>query len=232
MRLLMIEDDAAVAHSIKLMLEADDMIVDVCEDGEEALELAKLCDYELIVMDLGLPDMSGIDVIRRLRRSKISTPVIVVSGLQDTETKVAALHSGADDYVVKPFRKAELLARIQAVSRRAHGYAESRLAIGDLTIDLDARAVTMGERSIVLTGKEFQLLHLLALRKGRATTRDSIVSWLYGDEDPPTLKVIDVFVCKLRKKLGEQHRIETVWGGGYILRDGNSAQPVNLAPAA
>jgi two-component system cell cycle response regulator CtrA len=230
MNVLIIEDDLAISGALRGMLKAEGIVTDASRDGEEGIELARQFDYELILLDLGLPDISGVEVLRRLRRAKIVTPVVVVSGEGDVVAKVEALGAGADDYVEKPFRNVELVARLRAVARRARGYAQSRMEIGDMIIDVDARAVHTPGGPVPLTGREFQLLHLLASRRGKAVSREAILNWLYGAEGEPGLKVIDVFVCKLRKKLGTACRIETVWGGGYLLRDPGTGVSTLAAP--
>jgi two-component system cell cycle response regulator CtrA len=188
MRVLLIEDDSATAQSIELMLKSEGFNVYTTDLGEEGVDLGKIYDYDLILLDLNLPDMSGMDVLRTLRVGKINTPIMILSGTAEIETKVKTFSGGADDYMTKPFHKDE---------------------VGGLRVHL--------------TGKEYQMLELLSLRKGTTLTKEMFLNHLYGGMDEPELKIIDVFICKLRKKLAAaadgKHHIETVWGRGYVLRD-------------
>ena len=223
MRVLVVEDDASTAQSIELMLRSAGMVVDATDTGEDGLEIGKLYDYDLIILDLMLPDMDGMDVLRRLRDSRIATPVLILSGLTESEMKVKGLGVGADDYLTKPFDREELVARIQAIVRRAKGHAHSVIQTGRLAVDLDARTASVDGKDVHLTGKEYGVLELLALRKGTTLTKELFLNHLYGGMDEPELKIIDVFICKLRKKLsgatGGDSYIHTVWGRGYVLRD-------------
>ena len=223
MRVLLIEDDSAVAQSIELMLKSESFNVYTTDLGEEGVDLGKLYDYDIILLDLNLPDMSGFEVLRSLRVSKVKTPILILSGLAGTEDKVKGLGFGADDYLTKPFDRRELLARIQAIVRRSKGHSESVIKTGKLTVNLDSRTVEVDGHPLHLTGKEYGILELLSLRKGTTLTKEMFLNHLYGGMDEPELKIIDVFVCKLRKKLsiataGDNY-IETVWGRGYVLRD-------------
>ena len=221
MRVLLIEDDAPTAQAIELMLKSESFNVYATDLGEEGADLAKLYDYDAIVLDLVLPDMSGYDVIRQIRRAKVRTPILVVCGLAGIEDKVKALGVGADDYMTKPFHKDELVARLHALVRRACGSAVSQIVTGNLTVDLNTRCVAVDGVAVHLTAKEYQMLELLSLRKGMTLTKEAFLSHLYGGMDEPEAKIIDVFICKLRKKLLAVggHRIETIWGRGYVLRD-------------
>ncbi len=222
-RALLIEDDAGVATSIELMLRAESIYVYKTDLGEEGVGLAKIYDYDVVLLDLNLPDMSGYEVLRSLRSAKVHTPILILSGLAGIEDKIRGLGLGADDYLPKPFHKDELVARIHALVRRVKGHADSIIAIGDLTVDLEARNVELYGRKLHLTGKEYQMLELLALRKGSTLTKEMFLNHLYGDLDEPDSKIIDVFICKIRKKLinasGGRDYIETVWGRGYTLRE-------------
>ncbi len=223
MRVLLIEDDSAMARSIELMLRSEGFNVYTTDLGEEGVDLGKLYDYDIIVLDLQLPDMSGFEVLKSLRLAKVQTPVLILSGNAIVEAKVKALGFGADDYMTKPFHKDELVARIQAVIRRSKGHAQSVITTGKLKVNLDAKTVEVDGQRVHLTGKEYQMLELLSLRKGTTLTKEMFLNHLYGGMDEPELKIIDVFICKLRKKLvtacdGEQY-IETVWGRGYVLRN-------------
>jgi len=223
MRVLLIEDDSATAQSIELMLKSESFNVYTTDLGEEGVDLGKLYDYDIILLDLNLPDMSGYEVLRTLRISKIKTPILILSGLAGIEDKVRGLGFGADDYMTKPFHKDELVARIQAIIRRSQGHAQSLITIGDLVVNLDAKSVEIAGQRVHLTGKEYQILEMLSLRKGSTLTKDMFLNHLYGGMDEPELKIIDVFICKLRKKIasasGGQNYIETVWGRGYVLHE-------------
>ncbi len=169
--------------------------------------------------------MSGLDVLRQLRVAKINTPIMILSGSTEIDTKVKTFGGGADDYLTKPFHKDELIARIHAVVRRSKGHAQSVISTGDILVNLDAKTVEVNGSRVHLTGKEYQMLELLSLRKGTTLTKEMFLNHLYGGMDEPELKIIDVFICKLRKKLsaatGGHNHIETVWGRGYVLRDPN-----------
>jgi len=223
MRVLLVEDDYAVSQSIEAMLKKEGMVVDATDLGEDGLDIAKLYDYDIIILDLMLPDMNGYEVLKNLRNSKVNTPVLILSGLSGPDKKVKGLGYGADDYLTKPFDRAELLARIQAVVRRSKGHSNSVITTGDVEIDLDTQTVTVKGKTLHLTGKEYGIMELLSLRKGATLNKDQFLNHLYGGIDEPELKIIDVFICKLRKKLekasGGKNYIETVWGRGYVLRD-------------
>jgi two-component system cell cycle response regulator CtrA len=224
MRVLLIEDDASVAQSIELMLKSESFNTYTTDLGEEGIDLGKLYDYDIILLDLTLPDISGYEVLRSLRASKIKTPILILSGMAGIEDKVKGLGFGADDYLTKPFHKDELVARIHAIVRRSKGHAQSIITTDDLVVNLDQKTTTIGGNRVHLTGKEYGLLELLALRKGTTLTKEMILNHLYGGMDEPELKIIDVFICKLRRKLanasGGKNYIETVWGRGYALREG------------
>jgi len=223
MRVLLVEDDTATAKSIEMMLKSESYVCDSTDLGEDGLEIGKLYDYDIIVLDLMLPDMDGYEVLRRLRASNIETPVLILSGLAELDAKIKGLGFGADDYLTKPFDKRELVARIQAIVRRAKGHSDSIIETGRLTVNLDTRTAEVDGQPLHLTGKEYGILELLSLRKGTTLTKEMFLNHLYGGMDEPELKIIDVFVCKLRKKLsascGGNNYIETVWGRGYVLRD-------------
>lgn len=223
MRILLVEDDSSTAKSIELMLKTESFVVDSTDLGEDGLEIGKLYDYDLIILDLMLPDIDGYEVLRRLRSARVTTPVLILSALTEPDSKVKGLGFGADDYLTKPFDKAELIARIHAIVRRSKGHAESVIRTGKLIVNLDTRTVEVNQQPLHLTGKEYGILELLSLRKGTTLTKEMFLNHLYGGMDEPELKIIDVFICKLRKKLsaatdGENY-IETVWGRGYVLRD-------------
>jgi two-component system cell cycle response regulator CtrA len=223
MRVLLIEDDSFIAQSIELMLKTESFNVYTTELGEEGVDLGKLYDYDIILLDLNLPDMSGFEVLRSLRVSKVNTPILILSGVAGIEDKVKGLGHGADDYMTKPFHKTELIARIHAIVRRSQGHAQSVVQTGDLTVNVDAKTVHINQVRVNLTRKEYQMLELLSLRRGTTITKEMFLSQLYGGMDEPEIKIIDVFMCKVRKKLAEASNgkdyIETVWGRGYLLRE-------------
>ncbi|MBP7002360.1 response regulator transcription factor CtrA [Amaricoccus sp.] len=228
MRILLVEDDPTTSKSIEMMLQNANLNVYATDLGEEGVDLAKLYDYDLILLDLNLPDMTGHEVLRQLRIAKVETPILILSGTDDTESKLKGFGFGADDYMTKPFHRQELIARIHAIVRRSKGHAQSIITTGKFSVNLDAKTVEVDGRSVHLTGKEYQMLELLSLRKGTTLTKEMFLNHLYGGMDEPELKIIDVFICKLRKKLSEatggENYIETVWGRGYVLRDPQSAE--------
>ena len=223
MRILLVEDDPTTSRSIELMLTHANLNVYCTDLGEEGIDLAKLYDYDLILLDLNLPHMNGHDVLRQLRLAKVETPILILSGADDTENKIRGFGSGADDYMTKPFHREELVARIHAIIRRSKGHAQSVIRTGKVSVNLDAKTVEVEGKAVHLTGKEYQMLELLSLRKGTTLTKEMFLNHLYGGMDEPELKIIDVFICKLRKKLAEatggESYIETVWGRGYVLRE-------------
>jgi two-component system, cell cycle response regulator CtrA len=223
MRVLLVEDDSATAASVEMMLRTEGFICDTTDLGEDGLEIGKLYDYDSILLALMLPDIDGYEVLRRLRAARVRTPILILSGLAELDHKIKGLGFGADDFLTKPFDRRELIARIQAIVRRAKGHSESVIRTGKLTVNLDSRTVEVEGHPLHLTGKEYGILELLSLRKGTTLTKEMFLNHLYGGMDEPELKIIDVFVCKLRKKLsiataGDNY-IETVWGRGYVLRD-------------
>jgi two-component system, cell cycle response regulator CtrA len=232
MRVLLIEDESAIAKSIELMLSAEGFNVYATDLGEEGLDLGKLYDYDIIILDLNLPDMHGYEVLKKLRTAKVETPILILSGMGEPDKKVRGLGFGADDYLTKPFHREEFIARIHAIVRRSKGHSQSIIRTGKLTVNLDTKSVEANGQRLHLTGKEYAMLELLSLRKGTTLTKEMFLNHLYGGMDEPELKIIDVFICKLRKKLaaataGENY-IETVWGRGYVLRDPVSTEA--LAP--
>ena len=223
MRVLLVEDDSSTARSIELALASEGIVCDTAELGEEGLEIGKIYDYDIILLDLMLPDIDGFEVLLRLRAAKVKVPILILSGLSGSEQKIKGLGFGADDYLTKPFNRGELIARIQAIVRRSKGHSESVINIGEVALNLDSRTVEVNEQPLHLTSKEYAILELLALRKGTILTKEMFLNHLYGGIDEPELKIIDVFVCKLRKKLANatsgKNYIETVWGRGYILKE-------------
>ena len=234
MRVLLVEDDPTTSQSIEMMLSSANMVVDVTDLGEDGLEIGKLYDYDIIILDLMLPDIDGYEVLRRLRDSKVETPVLILSGLTEAKNKVKGLGTGADDYLTKPFNKDELIARIFAIVRRSKGHSDSIIRCGKLSVNLDAHTVEVDGKPVHLTGKEYGILELLSLRKNTTLTKDMFLNHLYNGIDEPELKIIDVFVCKLRKKLAkvceDETYIHTVWGRGYVLREPEEEAPKTKKP--
>jgi two-component system cell cycle response regulator CtrA len=223
MRVLLVEDDSSTAKAIELSLASEGIICDTTELGEEGLEIGKIYDYDIIILDLMLPDIDGYEVLRRFRAARITTPILILSGLSGPDQKIKGLGYGADDYLTKPFNKGELIARIQAIVRRSKGHSDSVIRTGKLSVNLDTRSVEVDGKPLHLTSKEYSIIELLSLRKGSTITKEMFLNHLYGGVDEPELKIIDVFVCKLRKKLtiaasGENY-IDTVWGRGYVLKE-------------
>src|SRR6201996_1386297 len=228
MHILLVEDNPVAAKSIELKLVAEGHNVFTTDMGEDAIELAGLYDYDLMLLDLDLSDMDGIDVLRAVRLKKIRTPIIILTATGDIETKVKTLGAGADDFITKPFHKAELAARINAVVRRSRGHAESIIRTGNIALNLDTRTAEVAGAPVHLTPSEYKVLELLSLRKNSVLTKEMCLNHLYNGLKEPEGKIIDVFICKLRKKLAAaaegDNQIETVWGGGYMLRDTPTAR--------
>lgn len=231
MRVLVIEDDQATAKSIQLNLKSEGFICDLTSVGEDGLEIGKRYDYDLIILDIMLPDIDGYEILRRLRAIQIQTPVLILSGLSDIDDKIKGLGYGADDYLTKPFNRSELVARVKAIVRRAKGHSQSEIRVGRLTVNLSTRMVDIDGKTLHLTGREYAIIELLAIRKGATLSKEIFLNHLYGGMEEPEFKIIDVFICKLRKKLsdelGGENYIETVWGRGYVLRDPNEPQEGN-----
>jgi two-component system cell cycle response regulator CtrA len=237
MRLLLIEDDTSTAKSIESLLRKEGVAVDSTSFGQYGIEVGKVYDYDGIILDLMLPDIDGVEVIRKLRSSSVKTPVIVLSGLSGCKDKVNCLDIGADDYITKPFEGKELVSRVQAVIRRSKGHADSVIKVGRMVVNLQNRRVEVDGKTLHLTGKEYAILELLCLRKGATLTKDMFLNHLYGGMDEPELKIIDVFICKLRKKLmdalgREECYIETIWGRGYAIKDNSSLSDEKSLPSS
>ena len=223
MRVLLIEDDSATAQSIELMLQSGGLQRLHNRPWRRGVDLGKLYDYDIILLDLNLPDMSGYEVLKTLRVSKVQTPILILSGLAGIEDKVKGPR----------LRRRRLYDQAvpQGRAGRPHPCHRSRgpgpCPVGDSDrgpkVNLDTKTVDVNGQRVHLTGKEYQMLELLSLRKGTTLTKEMFLNHLYGGMDEPELKIIDVFICKLRKKLaaatGGKHYIETVWGRGYVLRN-------------
>lgn len=224
MRILLVEDDITISRSIELMLGKASIFVETTAYGEECIELARLYDYDLILLDLGLPDMTGHQALRRLRASRVTTPVVILTGADDTDSKLKGFGAGADDYMTKPFQYEELAARIHAIVRRSKGHAQSAITTGEISLDIEKKQVTVNGELVHLTSKEYDILELLSLRKGHAIDKNTFMNYLYNGIDEPDIKIVDVFICKLRRKLSDASMgcggyIETIWGRGYALKE-------------
>ena len=223
MHILIIDDDKITNQNIYLSLKRERMIPESAYSGHDGLELIKLYDYDLIILDLILPDVKGTDVLKHIRQQDITTPILILSALNQTDKKVECLNGGADDYLTKPFETIELLARIKALIRRSHHLSESVIHIGKMDIDMNTKTVYIDKKLVPLTSKEYALLELLALKRGITVSKENCISQLYGVMDePPDSKIIDVFLCKIRRKIkaltGGEDYIQNIWGRGYILK--------------
>ena len=223
MRALIVNADVIMAASIKVALAEEDLICDATDLGEDGLEIGQLHDYDIILLDLTRLGSQGHEMLRRLHAARLQTPILIVSDLAEFDHKIKGLGFGANDFLTTPLDRRELIARVRAIVRRSKAHSESTIQTGKLIVNLDTRVVTVEDQPVRLTGKEYAILELLSLRKGTTLTKEMFLNHLYGGMDEPELKIIDVFVCKLRKKLaqatGGEHYIETVWGRGYGLRD-------------
>ncbi len=222
MRVLIIEDNYSTAQVIELALSSEGIICDRAELGEDGLQVSRLFEYDLIILDIMLPDIDGYEVLERIRKAKSKVPILLLSGLDDSEKKIRGLGGGADDCLTKPFNNRELVARVKAIIRRSKGHSESTIEVSDLVINLDKHSSHLATQDLHLTTKEQSILELMALRKGQIVTKDQFLTHLYNGIDEPELKIIDVFVCRLRKKIYEASKginyIETIWGRGYSLK--------------
>jgi two-component system cell cycle response regulator CtrA len=228
MRVLLVDDDPVSTSLLEAVLGRHDFIVESTDQGEDALDLIRTYDFDAVILDLRLPDMDGGAVLRRLRAIGSALPVMILSSVDDRNTKIQALFDGADDFLTKPFDTDELLARLKSVVRRAKGHASSEIRVGRLALDIASRTVTIDGSPLKVTAKEYSILELLALRRGTTLSKEVFLDHLYGGRDEPEQKIIDVFICKLRKKIqavGGGAGIETVWGQGYVLREPTGAVP-------
>jgi two-component system OmpR family response regulator len=215
MRVLAVEDEPDLLNSLMKALREDGYAVDGAPDGDEGLFKAESYDYDAIVLDIMLPGIDGWELLRRLRQTK-KTPVLMLTARDAVRDRVRGLDTGADDYLVKPFELAELLARLRALIRRAASQAESRLKIGDVVIDTAARTVMRRGEEVVLTAREYTLLEYLALHRGKLVTRTTLYDHLFDENDSTLSNLLDVHVFNLRKKLGHDF-ITTRRGHGYCI---------------
>jgi len=223
MHVLVIEDDRIVNQNIVILLRREGIIAESVYTGREGLELLKLYEYDLVVLDLMLPDIPGADVLKQMRQSTNMTPVLILSGINMPTKKVECFSVGADDYMTKPYDRSELVARVKAIVRRSRGLADNVIKVGRMTVNLNTKKVFIDDTLLPLTAKEYALVELLALKKGGTVSKESFLSQIYGGMDEPEIKIIDVFLCKIRQKIkkitGDESYIHTVWGRGYTLEE-------------
>lgn len=223
-RLLLVEDDRLLSDALSRMLELAGFSVYSTAFGEDALDLARAYRFDLVVLDLSLPDMGGSQVLQQLHQMRPDTPVIILSGEAGLQSKIENFLEGADDYITKPFHRDELLARIHVVLRRARSASPREVWFGPMAVDVISHRATVNGVVVPLTGKEYACLEFLVLRRGTTLTKEMFLAHLYGGRDEPEMKIIDVFICKLRRKLadaGAPAVIETVWGRGYTIVNEN-----------
>lgn len=235
MRVLLVENSVLTARAISLALRTAKVQIDHTDMGEDGLDMARCYGYDVALVSLSLPEMSGVHVIRRLRAAGNTAPILAIAGNTDARGRVAALGAGADDVLTKLFDPEELVARIQALVRRSRGLCTSIVQYGALRINFDTHEVAVGLQPVALTGKEFAVLELLVTRKNAILTKDAFLNHLYGGMDEPESKIIDVFICKLRKKLllaGAGEPISTVWGRGYMFSESKMTTDVKSQPVA
>jgi len=223
MRILLVEDERRLAQLVRRVLEEEGHRVEVAYDGPEGLRLGLEQEFDVIVLDILLPGMDGVEVCQALRRAKVDTPILMLTALDSVEDKVRGLDAGADDYLPKPFAFQELLARLRALSRRRVQPREpDRLQVGDLVLDLRRRRAQRGGREIDLSPKEFSLLELLMRNAGRALTRSQILDHVWGYDFAPDSNLVDVYIAYLRRKVDKGHPrplIHTVRGHGYMISE-------------
>lgn len=220
MNILIVEDDQLIADSIAMALEDEGHIYHITHTAEDGLNAVRENNYDAVILDINLPDGDGFQFAKSLRRNQINTSVLVVSGRASVTDKVVALRSGTDGYLTKPFDRQELIANLTAIIRRAHGHSDNKIVTGPIMVDLTKHEVMVGSKRLNLTSKEYQIMELLSLRKGSTLGKSHFLSHLYGGIDEPESKIIDVFICKLRRKIcdlsGGENFIHTVWGQGYV----------------
>ena len=223
MHILLIDRKPAINQGIAFFLKSKGWVVDTAFSGEEGEELARLYDYDLILSDMLLTDMTGAELIKKIRNVGVKTPMIIISGNVTVNQKVSCFNLGADDFVVRPCDRVELMARIQAIIRRAKGYANAVIKIGQMTVNLDTKIITIADSNLKLTKKEYALMELLALKQNTTVSKEQLLNHLYGAMDEPDMKIIDVFLFRIREKIAKissgKTYIQTVWGRGYILKE-------------
>ena len=226
MNILIIENDQVAASAIALTLKGAKHQCSIECTFEDGLRSAAKGNFDAIILDINLPDGNGVQLIQILRRNKVNTSILVLSGIDDISNRIDALNAGADGFLAKPYDSGELLANMNAIIRRSHGYGDNFIATGAIIVDINKREATVNGKSLKLTAKEYSILELMSLKKGIILTKAHFIDYLYGGIDEPEFKVIDVFICKLRKKIddiiganNDVKYIHTLWGQGYVLRD-------------
>ena len=218
MRILVVEDEDQLRRQLVDALQQNQYVIDAAKDGEEALYLGQEYNFDLAIVDLGLPKINGIELIKQWREDNITFPILILTARGNWQDKVEGLDAGADDYLVKPFHLEELFARVKALLRRSTGHSKSNLIFGDIALDLSAKQVYLKEQTIELTAYEYNTLEYLALNRGKAISKTELTEHLYSQDFDRDSNVIEVFVGRLRKKLdpcGKLKPISTVRGQGY-----------------
>jgi len=223
MRILLIENSLEAISKISNILKSKEIVIDSCTSTSDALRMCSTHEYNIIILQQSLKEIPGDVLVEQMRSSKINTPIFVISRENSVEKKISALRKGADDYLIEPFNIREFLARIKAVIRRTNGYSQNKMKNGDLEIDFTEQKAYYSGENISLTKKEYMILEFLFLKKGSTLDKNRFLNHLYGNDNEPEIKIIDVFICKLRKKLedisGGINFIGTDWGRGYYLVD-------------
>lgn len=218
MRVLLVEDETLLRETLSARLQREGFIVDAAADGEEGLELARTTDFDVGIIDLGLPHLSGMDLIKTIREEGKSFPLVILTARSSWQDKVDGLHQGADDYLVKPFHVGELMARLEAVVRRAAGWSKPALECGPISLDMTSQQVSVDGRSVELTTYEYKVLEYLMLQAGRLVSKADITEHIYEQDFDRDSNVLEVFIGRLRKKLDPENTlrpIETLRGRGY-----------------
>lgn len=223
MNILIVEDDTVIADAIGITSSQAGYHHVHTKTIEEALNELNHNHVDAVLLDINQPDGDGTRLTRLIRKSYLPAPILVISGNSRVDDRITALGAGADGYLTKPFDRYELLAYLEATIRRANGHASALIKAGNLMMDLSCNLISIDGKFVPLTQKEYQIVNLLCMRKGAVLSKESFISHIYGGIDEPDSKIIDVFVCKLRRKLEKSGlknaRIDTVWGQGYVLRD-------------
>lgn len=222
MRILIAEDDRAISSAVKKRLQNENHIVDLCENGTDAYDFITMSDYDVVLMDIMLPGLDGLSVVRRAREAGVKTPILFLTARDTVADRVTGLDAGGDDYLVKPFALDELSARIRVLARRNTAQGSNRLQLADLVLDTAGRRVSRGGEDIALTAKEYALLEYMMRNAGTVLSRDQIEQKIFSFDYTGASNMVDVYIRYLRKKLDEgreQKLIHTVRGMGYVLRE-------------
>jgi two-component system, cell cycle response regulator CtrA len=233
MRAFIVADDVSAALPAQTILATQNFICDTAGLDEDGVAIGKLYDHDIIILDLSAQNGAGCELVQQFRAAGVRTPIMVIAAAAQIDLRVRCLGLGADDFLTKPYDHRELVAHVRAVVRRANGHAQSEIRTGKLAVNLDTQIASVAEVPLALTKKEYCVLELLSLRKGVVVTKEAFLNHLYGGMDEPGMKIIDVFVCKLRQKLAEatggRHYIKTVHGRGYTMCDPAPRPPVSAA---